>query len=208
MKKQTTTIVSLLVLLLIILGGYWIWQVNQSKPNQDQNTQQNVDQNTNQTQEPEVITSDIDTSDWLTYRNEELGFEFRHPANVTLVEESDDQIFQKKLLFKFPDKEGYFWLSVKENPLHLNAVEIKDKFYKNDTYSYHYAEKFISIDGIESYKQGRYDLGIIEYYSIPTSDKIFVFNFEFNFDNSDKSISKKYSDLINLIISSFSIKNK
>jgi hypothetical protein len=38
---------------------------------------------------PEVITSDVDTSGWKTYRNEEYGFEFRYnpawPAPETLV---------------------------------------------------------------------------------------------------------------------------
>lgn len=31
-------------------------------------------------QAPEVITSNIDTSDWLTYHNEEYGFEIRYPG--------------------------------------------------------------------------------------------------------------------------------
>jgi len=36
---------------------------------------------------PEIITSDIDTSDWLTYRNEELGFSFKYPSGLGELEE-------------------------------------------------------------------------------------------------------------------------
>jgi hypothetical protein len=33
----------------------------------------------------EVITSDIDTSNWQTYRSEEFGFEFRYPHNLKTI---------------------------------------------------------------------------------------------------------------------------
>ncbi|RIK82255.1 hypothetical protein DCC62_00490 [candidate division KSB1 bacterium] len=34
--------------------------------------------------EPEIITSEVDTSDWLTYRNEEWEFEVRYPTDFNL----------------------------------------------------------------------------------------------------------------------------
>jgi hypothetical protein len=118
MKKQTSIIVSLLLLLIIILGGYWIWQSNkpQKQPNQNQNTQQNVEQNVNKNQEPEVITSDVDqssealakvdTSDWQTYRNEELGFEFMYPKSIGELQESTN----------LGDTGKMFSVSTKEKP--------------------------------------------------------------------------------------------
>ena len=35
---------------------------------------------------PEVIASEIDTSDWLTYHNEEFGFEFKYPGDLETTE--------------------------------------------------------------------------------------------------------------------------
>ena len=40
----------------------------------------------------EVLTSDIDTSDWQTYRNEEYGFEFKYPEEWGYIYHNNNQI--------------------------------------------------------------------------------------------------------------------
>jgi len=61
-------------------------QENQQNGTDKQKNNEIIDDSQTQ-QEPEVITSDIDTSDWQTYRNEELGFSFRYPGMWRYVED-------------------------------------------------------------------------------------------------------------------------
>lgn len=55
--------------------------------------------------EPVVITSELDTSDWVTYRNEELRFEFEYPGewgvpeyysnyNIKFISGPNDQVIR------------------------------------------------------------------------------------------------------------------
>src|SRR3989338_7054738 len=75
--------------------------INQPEPTSNEN-QKDVDnsnmslntpdpENGDTDEEPKVTTADIDMLEWLTYRNEDLGFEIKHPINWQ-VKDSDSKM--------------------------------------------------------------------------------------------------------------------
>lgn len=102
MQKQFTI---LIIIAVIIVIGSIVWGFTTS-PYQEQtpaiyNGQNNEEPINNQEskngdgEESEAITSDIDTSNWQTYRNEELGFEVRYSNDwpePTLITDSGRDI--------------------------------------------------------------------------------------------------------------------
>src|SRR3989339_536275 len=92
MNKKQLIITIIIVIILAAIGGGWFWYVNnrgeQVNPpvteNSGQGPQDSSNTENNQLQ-GEVVGSpaaDVDMSDWLTYRNEEYGFEFNYPADL------------------------------------------------------------------------------------------------------------------------------
>lgn len=86
-------------LLLALGGGFWVWEKKQIVPQPKQETP--VVQQPTQTDEVESVKdlvdgeytfTPIDTSDWQTYRNEELGFEVKVPNFLTIKEENTGYI--------------------------------------------------------------------------------------------------------------------
>jgi hypothetical protein len=86
--KKYIVIVSVVIVLAAAGGAVWYtrgYQRNQnpSTTNDAQTTEATA------TTALEVITSDVDTSDWQTYRNEDLGVSFKYPADWGFYEDED-----------------------------------------------------------------------------------------------------------------------
>ena len=77
-KKIIISVVAVVILALI--GGGAVWYFKQSnKPVNPPVTENELGQNASTT------TENVDTSNWLTYRNEEYGFEVKYPKEWNIV---------------------------------------------------------------------------------------------------------------------------
>lgn len=142
------------------------------------------------------FTSSI-SSDEKIYKNDTLGLEFKYPGEFRLTEDSLSQ----KLFESNGKNNGHFWLKVEDNVKKLDANGLKNDFYANDEYGFQYEDSFISVGNIKTYKQGRYDLGVIENYFIPRGGNVVKLKFEFNFDKQNKKLNTDSKLLIERIIS-------
>lgn len=98
-------IISILVLAVIVLAvSFWFWAQKQK------NTQKPVEEViVNQEQK----NTDIDTSDWKTYRNEELGIEFKYPDDWNIYTEGDNYA---NLNWSQSKERPGFQIMVRQNP--------------------------------------------------------------------------------------------
>ncbi|MDP2812472.1 MAG: hypothetical protein Q8O32_02150 [bacterium] len=192
----------------LLIGGA-VYYYQQSKVSQAQKAVQELSSKT--TTEIDSLKAEIknlenelsatkamqdDTLGQQTYSDEELGLSFRYPKDFTINDEGD-------LGKLFGASGGHFWLKVSDNIKDLKTAQgLKDDFYANNSYGYKYQDSFVTISGLDIYKQGRYDLGVIENYYFLLDDKIVKFNFEFNFDAKDQDLENKYKSLTADVVNS------
>jgi hypothetical protein len=88
-------IVAIIVLIIVIVSGGWFWYISKAPMQQqvvpvtDNQSQQGGE---NQTQETstEIIARNLDVSTWKTYRNEQIGIEFKYPNEEGWIFEEKD----------------------------------------------------------------------------------------------------------------------
>lgn len=90
------------IILVFIAVGIYTFTQKKSNQNleQEQTNQDVVLEDTTNTKpqtdkvitETEILTDEVDTSGWLTYRNEEYGFEFKYPEDWHVCKEENNHI--------------------------------------------------------------------------------------------------------------------
>jgi len=138
MKKSTIILIILVFIVLGVVLGFLIWSkelANNGQPNINQPAVNQLITNnpepTATTTEPEIITSDVDTSEWKTYRNEEYGFEVKYPAKYDDAKNYSVWIASNKeigLLFDWgvnKGQEGIFSISAYDKNFKNELVEAK-----------------------------------------------------------------------------------
>lgn len=133
----------------------------------------------------------------VDYKNFINKIQLQYPNRWNISVETDGWLFS--------GADGHFWLRINDNTSKFDAAAIKEDYYKNDSYGYKYEDTFMDIAGVQSYKQARYDLGVIERYFVPKNNKIFNLDFEFNFPTPNEEKNKEIKDLITQIITSIKI---
>ena len=204
-KTLIITIISVIVLALIGGGVVWYFKIQKQEPVNPPVTENNnpVEERENNELTGEVVSGgdEIDTSDWLTYRNEEYGFELKYPQGWEI------DIYSEAIIRIIPNNinDPYYApiaISIRENKY---LLEIRDWFIKNYPKNENDIINFsnININGaqaLEWYREGA-SLPIYTYY-ISKDDIIFQFSL------IDSQIDfKKMNNMMKTIIFTFNFIN-
>ena len=117
MKKQSFILILISVVLILLVGFIYF---NKLKNN---NTNTNEEPNN---QKAEIITSDVDTSDWEIYRNEELGFEVKYPEDWHYREDG----YQFSPFPLGPNNDGGIFVSVISDNLSIDDLDYRESVLK------------------------------------------------------------------------------
>lgn len=91
MQKRTIILATAILTLTILVSGIVVVKQQEKEVKRNIQEQQlttstnNLNERTGD-EDVEVLTSDIDTSNWKTYRNDEYGFEFKYPEEWEVKE--------------------------------------------------------------------------------------------------------------------------
>lgn len=87
MQKKSIVITIIAIILLAIGAGVWKWEkIKIKKQEQAKNQQIQQEEAIKEEEKKNQENAEIDMSDWKTYRNKELGFEFTYPRKWTIEE--------------------------------------------------------------------------------------------------------------------------
>ncbi len=146
MQKPTTLLISILLAAIILAGGWYVL-VGQKldtgkledggltacpqdvKLCPDGSTVARTGPNCEFAECQTLSVGQTDVSDWKTYRNEEYGFEFKYPAEWTLVpseREHDFEHFPTLAYFSFTNY-PVAGISLEENLYHYGFEDVRDE---------------------------------------------------------------------------------
>lgn len=132
MKKQAT-ITSSIIVVLIILGGLVYWSLNK---NHTFYNNENINENVNNDNvNVDNINTEIDTSNWVTFEDKELGISYKHPVDcwqngagpgteATNIVNCYEDVFMAYQPINYSYNKGLF-----DNFDNLSTKEIVDEIY-------------------------------------------------------------------------------